>query len=228
MLPDVRELFKVRNRILGVLLQEARQSAGREHQECADLLEMSLEDYRALESGKQSPTLPQLEVLSYYFKVPIGHFWGTETLSAKRGEEDIKERVPELMMLRQRIIGVRLRKLREDAEMTVAQVAERSEVDAGRIEAAERGQTALPVSELETVVRAAQGRIDDLVDGHGMIGNWLQSQEQFEEFMRLPPEMREFILKPVNQSYLDLAVRLSKMKVDELRSIAESILEITY
>jgi transcriptional regulator with XRE-family HTH domain len=167
-------------------------------------------------------------VLSYYFKVPIGHFWGTETLSAKRGEEDLNERVPELLMLRQRIIGVRLRKLREDAGLTIAQVAERSEVDAGQIEQAERGQTALPVSQLETVVRAAQGRMDDLVDGHGMVGNWLQSQEQFEEFLRLSPELRDFVLKPVNQSYLDLAVRLSKMKVDELRSIAESILEITY
>ena len=92
----------------------------------------------------------------------------------------------------------------------------------------EKGQSALPVSELETVVRAAQGRIDDLVDGHGMIGNWLQSQEQFDEFMSLPPDMRDFVLKPVNRSYIDLAVRLSKMKVDELRSIAESILEITY
>jgi transcriptional regulator with XRE-family HTH domain len=228
MLPDVRELFKVRNRILGVLLQEARQSAGREAQECADLLDVSVDEYRAFESGRQSPTLPQLEVLSYYFQVPIGHFWGTETLSAKRGEESIKERVPELIMLRQRIIGVRLRKLREDAGLTIAQVAERSEVDARQIEEAERGQAALPVSELETVVRAAQGRIDDLVDGHGMIGNWLQSQEQFETFMRLTPELRDFVLKPVNQSYLDLAVRLSKMKVDELRSIAESILEITY
>ena len=228
MLPDVSELFKVRNRILGVLLQEARQSAGREVQECADLLEVSVDEYRAFESGWQSPTLPQLEVLSYYFQVPIGHFWGTETLSAKRSAEDIKERVPELLMLRKRIIGMKLRKLREDAGMTVAQVAERSEVDAGRIEQAEQGKSALPVSELETVVRAAQSRIDDLVDGHGMIGNWLQSQEQFEEFLRLSPDLRDFVLKPINQSYLDLAVRLSKMKVDELRSIAESILEITY
>jgi hypothetical protein len=40
--------------------------------------------------------------------------------------------------------------------------------------------------------------------------------------------MRAFILRPINRSYLDLAIRLSEMKVDELRNIAESILEITF
>ncbi|HEC23714.1 MAG TPA: XRE family transcriptional regulator [Chloroflexi bacterium] len=228
MLPDLQELIRVRNRILGVLLKDARKAAGREQSECAELLGIPEEEYRAFEMGRQSPTLPQLEVLAYFFNVPIGHFWGTETLAAERREDTIKERVPELLMLRQRIIGLRLHQLRREADMTLEQAAERSGLDPHQIEAVERGETTLPVSELETLARAVRGRIEDLVDGHGPIGSWIQAQEQFEDFVRLPADLREFILRPVNRSYLELAVRLSQMDVDRLRTIAESILEITY
>jgi hypothetical protein len=39
--------------------------------------------------------------------------------------------------------------------------------------------------------------------------------------------MRQFILRPINRSYLELAMELSDMEVDKLRTIAESILDIT-
>jgi hypothetical protein len=70
--------------------------------------------------------------------------------------------------------------------------------------------------------------LDDLVDSRGPIGNWLQAQQDFEKFAQLPADMREFVLKPINRSYLELAVRLSEMKVEQLRGIAEGILEITF
>ena len=44
----------------------------------------------------------------------------------------------------------------------------------------------------------------------------------------LPEDVREFILRPINRSYLDLAIRLSGLSVERLRGIAEGILDITY
>jgi transcriptional regulator with XRE-family HTH domain len=228
MASDVQELIQVKNRILGVLLKDAREASGRDMADCASLLGISEEDYRAMEVGLQSPTLPQLEILAYVFNLPIDHFWGSDTLASQRREEEIKDRVPELLMLRQRIIGLKLRQLREKAGMTVAQMAEKTGIGQEDIEAVEEGMIAYPVNALEMLVRAVQGGLNDLREGHGPVGNWLQAQKDFDAFLEMPPDLRAFVLKPINRSYLDLAIRLSNMEVNKLRTIAESILEITY
>jgi hypothetical protein len=44
----------------------------------------------------------------------------------------------------------------------------------------------------------------------------------------LPDDLQQFICQPVNRPFLELAKHLQGMPVDKLRSIAESLLEITY
>jgi transcriptional regulator with XRE-family HTH domain len=225
---NAQELFQIKNRILGVLIQEARQAAGYSPVACAELLGITPELYAAFETGRQAPSLPQLEILSYAFNIPIKHFWGTEPLSANKRGQEIKDRAPELLMLRQKIIGIRLRQHREEVEMSVEQAADKSGLSVDRVQAVERGDVDLPVSELEMLVRALRCSLDDLLDEHGPIGSWLAAQDEFDDFTKLPTELREFLLRPINRSYLELAIRLSNMKVEELRTIAESILEITF
>jgi transcriptional regulator with XRE-family HTH domain len=226
--PSAQELLTVRKRIMGILLHDARDAAGHSIEETADMLGINPEEYARFEGGDHTPTLPQLEILAYFFNTPIKHFWGTQTLVETKKEHNIKERVPELVMLRQRVIGARIRQLRERAGLSLSDVAERSGMSANQLEVVERGLLSLPVTLLERVANAVNSNIDDLLDGHGTVGNWLQAQEQFDAFAELPTDLREFIVRPINRSYLELAIRLSQMKVNELRTIAESILEITY
>lgn len=221
------ERSRVKNRILGVLLRDARQASGRSAADTAALLGIGVEDYRAFESGAASPTLPQLEVLAYAFNVPMSHFWGSQTLAVKRQERSVREKVPAIIALRDRIVGVQIRQLRERENLTVAEVAEHTGVDARRLRDAERGRVALSVTELETVAQVLPLRVGEMLDGHGPVGGWLRAQDDFEHFADLPADLRAFILRPINRSYLDLAIRLSEMDVERLRSIAESILEIT-
>jgi hypothetical protein len=44
---------------------------------------------------------------------------------------------------------------------------------------------------------------------------------------QLPQDFREFITKPINAPYLDLAMKLSELDVKKLRHVAEGLLEIT-
>jgi len=228
MVATIQELVRVKNRILGVLIRDARQLSGRSITECADLLQMPEAEYQAFETGHTAPTLPQLEILAYYFNVPIGYFWGTETLSSKRNEAELKRRVPELLMLRQRMIGVKLRKMREASGKSIADIAEATGLAEEQIARVEQGTVTLPMSELDMLVRAVHDRVENLIEGQGTVGSWLLSHEEYEQFAELDPAIRAFILKPINQSYLELAMRLSQMEVNKLRTIAESILEITY
>jgi hypothetical protein len=43
----------------------------------------------------------------------------------------------------------------------------------------------------------------------------------------MPVEMQEFITKPINRPYIEVAMKLSSLSADELRAIAEGLLEIT-
>lgn len=222
------ERLALKRRILGVLLRDARQSSGRSVEDAAAMLGISPGKYRTFEAGSSSPTLPQMEVLAYTFNVPLSQLWGGDTIATKRKEEHIRERIPTILALRDRIIGVRLRQLREQASLTPAELSDQAGIDVRRIRSAELGRISLPVSELEMLVDALRGRVMDMAgEGHGPVGSWLQTQEDFDEFASLPPELRAFILKPINRSYLELATKLAETDVDKLRTIAESLLEIT-
>lgn len=226
---NVIERIQIKNRIIGLLIRDARVTAGRSPEACAALLHIDVQSYLEWEAGQQAPTLPQMEVLAFYFDVPLAHFFNAqETLAKQNDDEELSRRVPELMMLRQRIIGVRLRQLREEAGLSVAQVADRTGLQQHQVLAVEQGQAALPVNELELLTYAVRGDMEDLVDSHGTIGGWIHSQTEFEQFTKMPENLRAFVLRPINQSYIELAMRLSSMHVDSLRRIAESILEITF
>jgi hypothetical protein len=43
----------------------------------------------------------------------------------------------------------------------------------------------------------------------------------------LPVELQDFVSKPINRPYLEIAHRLSEMPADQLRAVAEGLLAIT-
>jgi transcriptional regulator with XRE-family HTH domain len=78
---DAKTRISIRAKTLGALIQDARLSARMSIRECAEALGTSDGSFRSYENGTKSPSLPELEVLSYFLDVPISHFWGTDTLS---------------------------------------------------------------------------------------------------------------------------------------------------
>jgi hypothetical protein len=70
--------------------------------------------------------------------------------------------------------------------------------------------------------------LDAFVDHDSEVGLWHQLHAEFEQFKDLPGDLRSFVLRPINRSYLELAMKLAEMPAGQLRSIAEGILEITY
>jgi hypothetical protein len=72
------------------------------------------------------------------------------------------------------------------------------------------------------------GRVESFFDRVGPIGQWLMNEEAIRDFLRLPLELRQFVAMPVNRPYLELAMKLSNMSKDKLRSVAEDLLDITF
>lgn len=217
----------VRAKVLGVLLRDARQTAGRPARECAERLGLSPAAYAAYESGEKSPSLPELEVLAYFLETPLAHFGGQVTLADEAGRRPPPPD-PEVLALRHRMVGARLRQARQDAELSLKDFAFSLGITAGLLSDYEYGHKPIPFPELEVVCRQLGLDPEDLLESQGVVGEWDSAQRLFRRFRRLPLELREFAANPANEHYLRLAQRLSQMPAEQLRAIAAGLLDITY
>ena len=224
---DTKTQTTIRTKKLGVLIRDARLTARRSVQDCAEALGIRKGLFRSYEEGERSPSLPELEALVYYLGLPLDHFWSKEIKSTSTAP--IKNiDLSKLMAIRQRKIGALLRQERMNASMSIRNLANKTGIAGARIKAYELGESPIPLPELEVLVAALGGRVESFFDRHGPIGQWMLSEEAVREFLELPLELRQFVATPVNRPYLELAMKLSSMSRDKLRAVAENLLDITY
>jgi transcriptional regulator with XRE-family HTH domain len=211
---------------LGVLIRDARLAAGRTVTECARLAGVTNGIFRAWEEGRKAPSLPELEVLAYFLRLPLSHFWGQEAVS-----DDVQPteaaNFPALVDIRQRLLGALLRQQREKAGFTAPAFARQAGIPTARLRAYEQGERPIPLPELEGLVALLGGQIEAMFDQSGPIGEWIAQQKAIQDFLQLSPELQAFVSKPVNRPYLGLAMKLSALSTDKLRSVAEDLLQIT-
>lgn len=216
----------IRSKKLGILIKSAQSSAGKSIDECAAALNISSEQMEAFESGDASPSLPQLEGLAFYLKVPLDYFWGREVLDEVQNEPQVFER-DRLMRLRNRVIGASLRKARLEAGMTSLELANTVTISEEQLNQYELGAESIPLPELELLANNVNKTIREFQDNRGPIGTWIKQQRVMQHFDDLSPELQDFISKPINRPYLEISQRLSEMSVERLRAVAEGLLEIT-
>lgn len=222
-----QEVIVLRNRILGVLIQNARDRARISQHECAAVLSISLARYTDYEEGTKTISLPELELLARFIETPMSAFRTTASLAD--ATKEVKLPNPEMFLpLRNRIVGAKLRQARLKAGQTQQDLADLLGCSASTISDYEHGRRSASVAELELIGRELTLPIDYFMDRESDVGVWHQLQQQFELFTELPAPMREFVLRPINRSYLELAMKLAQMPAGALRAIAEGLLEITY
>jgi len=96
-----------------------------------------------------------------------------------------------------------------------------------RLKSYEKGKFAVPLPELEALLDIYDLELEEFLSDKGPIARWAREQEAVKGFVELPPELQAFVAKPINRPYLEIARNLSEMSVEELRGVAESLLEIT-
>ncbi|GAB4570958.1 MAG: hypothetical protein Kow0077_06420 [Anaerolineae bacterium] len=222
---DYAELYRLRARILGVMIRDARQTRQRTVAACAASLGIDEQTLLQWEYGLAHPSLPQLELLAYELGVPISHFWGVEMLSQNGTDRPLPRQ--EYLALRNRLVGAQIRQAREEAGLSIDELSARIEVPAEQLAAYELGQTPAPLTQLSSIASATGVPLSYFVETGNRVGKWLELQESFKRFNELPEDVRTFISNPSNRSFLDLAMWFSSLDVNELRGLAESILNLT-
>ena len=216
----------LRAKKLGVLIRDARIASGLSLEECAQSIGVSTATFEAYEMGTSSPSLPELEILAYSLDIPMEHFWGEKAISAPNGGKK-KLELEQLVKLRQRMIGALIRQARINAGLSLDDLADDTQIAISALEAYELGNTPIPLPHLEILSSLLNRSVRDFQDRSGPVGRWAAQQRAISEFLMLPDELQDFVSKPINRPYLELAQRLSEMSVDKLRAVAEGLLEIT-
>jgi transcriptional regulator with XRE-family HTH domain len=221
---DFAESYRIRSKMLGVLIADARNDALRSVEDCASLLNIAPESFQAWEFGEEVPTLPQLELLAYYLDVPVSHFWGRKTLESDRTEKVSAQ--GEYIALRDRMIGAMLRQAREAHNVTLESAAEQSGMSTEILEQYELGAMPIPMHELSVLSNIVNKNMDYFLESSSYVGELLQIREEWKHFSDLEQEVREFAANPLNIGFIKIAITFSQMPVDQLRKAAEGMLEI--
>ncbi|MFN8380947.1 MAG: helix-turn-helix transcriptional regulator [Anaerolineales bacterium] len=216
----------IREKKLGLLIRDARMAERRSIKECADAIGIKPGLFRAYEEGRRAPSLPELETLVYFLKLPISHFWGNETKSDASSMIETVD-MSRLIALRQRMIGALLRQERTNANMSIRHISTETGISQSKLKSYELGERAITVPELESILAVMGSRIDTFFDQSGPVGQWLNSQRALQKFLDLSAEMQNFVCQPVNRPYIELAMKLSDLSREKLRSVAEGLLDIT-
>jgi len=215
----------IRAKKLGVLIRDARLKSEKSLEECAQAMSLSVDGLTAMEFGERPPTLPELELLAYTLEIPLEHFWSSETLKTDGSDKSVD--AADIIQLRQGLIGDLIHKGRIGAELSIEDLAQKTGITAESLQSYEQGEKPVPLPELEILAQILNHNIGDFEETQGQVGSWFAGQRNMRIFQDLPQELQEFVSKPVNRPYLELAVRLSELKVERLRALAEGLLEIT-
>jgi transcriptional regulator with XRE-family HTH domain len=215
----------LRMKKISLLIRDARQKKGASVEQCATALGISTGRYESFENAEGAPTLPELELLAFYLEMPLETFLGRSTAELK--VQRLPDAPEKLIKLRQRAIGVLLMQARLQNGITHEDLSERTGIPAQSIKSYEAAETPAPMPELEILSRALNRSLKDFQDQRGPVGRWVAQQNAMAGFLDLPAELQVFVSKPINRPFLEVARRLSEMSAEKLRSVAESILEIT-
>ncbi len=218
--------IKIRAKKLGLLLKDARTTKNNSISECAQFLGIPESVYEAYELGEKSPSLPIIEAISDYLKIPLDYFWKEQLLSQNFPQKK-PINVEQLNLVRQRIIGALVRQFRIDLNINEEDIAKELGINKEEWIAYELGEIAIPLPNLEAICSKVGVPITAFQDRNNTANLQTSQNQLINEFLDLEPELQDFICKPINRPYLELAQRLSEMSVEKLRSVAEGLLEIT-
>jgi transcriptional regulator with XRE-family HTH domain len=215
----------IRAKKLGVLIRDAREKSGKSLEECAKVMGLSNDELSAVEFGERPPTLPELEIFAYFLDIPLEHFWENEVLKTVGSDRVVNPE--EIILIRQKAISDLIHEEREKSGQSIAELAQQSGITPESLQSYEQGEVPIPLPDLEILTQVLNNSIKEFEDQQGPVGNWFAEKRNINEFLGLPQEIKEFVSKPINRPYLEMAVRLSELKAERLRALAESLLEIT-
>jgi len=207
-------------------LSIAREACGKTVKDCSLLLDIPASRLKNYEKGKYIPSLPEIEALSFQFRIPIIAFFKEDGVRNHIITPESVQ-IQRLIKIRQQIISARIHIAREKAKMSMKQLSKTTSIPVSRIKRYEEGTTPIAVDDLQKIVNVLNLNLDDFFDHESPLGNWQNNQTKSIAFEHLPEEIKEFIADSNNLQYLKVAHNLSYIGIDTFTNLSNSLTELT-
>jgi len=204
----------------------AREACGKTVKECSLLLGIPTSRLKNFEMGKYVPSLPEIEALSFLYRIPIIAFFQEDSV---RDYIHLPENVQiqRLIEIRQQIIGTRIHLAREAAEISLKQLSRTTSIPTSRIKRYEEGTTPTALDDLKKIANALNLNLNIFFDYESPLGNWQNTQLKTMAYKHLPEEIKDFIADSNNLPYLKVAQNLSKIGIDKFNDLSTSLSNLT-
>lgn len=218
------QVFSIKAKKMGVRIAAFRQAKGFSIATLSQLAGIDESELKNVESGESSLSLPLIEWIALKIGVPADQLIEGEINQVQSGEVT-PQLLEQFTTLRDKMIALILRKTRLDQNKSLEEIAEHRGMTVDALVEYESGSVPIPWPALESLLEEFEIPVTSFfsapqIDGDAEMSPLNHNQHQ--------DEMMEFVSNPTNQPYLELAKKLSEMDASKLRTIAETILEITY
>ena len=219
------QVLSIKAKKMGVRLAAYRQARGFSLATVSKWAGIDISELEKVESGESSLSMPILEWIAVKMGIPADQLIEGDLNQVQSTEVDPVLR-DQFTTLRDKMIALILKKTRLEQNKSLEETAKKCGFSVNILEGYESGAAPIPWPELES-----------LLEEYGIAVTSLFSPSHADEDVVLNPresvdksqdEMVDFVRNPANQAYLELAKKLSEMDASKLRTIAETILEITY
>lgn len=210
--------------ILGIRLREERAASDITLDQAAAQIGVSPEMIESLENGETAPSLPELELLAYLYRVPLKKLLGAADITEApvRIKENKKNA---FLLLRTRIIASTLKQARLAANIALEELSPRLDIPLNTLEEYEAGTLPIPQPLLAELCVVLGVEMESLISP---LTPKTKPTDSEVSPTGLDAQLNEFVANPANLPYIYLAKKLSTLDAAKLREIAENLLEITY
>jgi transcriptional regulator with XRE-family HTH domain len=202
-----------------ILISKAREAAGKTGKECAAALGIPLKRFNQMESGEVIPSLPEAEMLAFFFDLQPRELLGSEIRDFPITHATV-EQMKQLVQLRQRIISATLQLNRSEKKISLKELSAQSGVPAAKIKRYELTKQPVPLNDLESICKILEIPVESLLDQSSFIAEKQKKILADSTFQNLPPEMQRFVTELGNQSFLKLAMRLKETGIENIENLA--------
>jgi len=211
--------------ILSQNLSKARDACGKSLKEVSDFIGIPSSRLRNYEKGKYLPSLPELESISYIYRIPIFALITRGEL-AKFIHSPNTEQFQNLVRIRREVISTRLHQAIEDMEMSYKELSDKTGITYGTIKRYEEGESEPSIIELIELAKALDIEFSDFEDKDSPIGAWQKFQNNVKQMKLIPDDLTNFFINPENISKLVLAQKISDIGVETLSQLNRAISEL--
>ena len=180
-------------------VRQIRQNKHRSIKNCAKVLNISRQDYKAFEKGLYAISLPELETLAAFFEIQVERFFEVSPLEVRESSLLEDSTQVRYRQLRNKMIQARIDMAREKTQVSLEELHEITRIPLATLHAYHAGDTAIPIDHLEQISQALEIPINALLHQpiHPATQEILQEsppewQQEFPQDRSTPPEQDPF------------------------------------